>query len=321
MLPVFVSRTKCVNCSQPEHGECSRPKVCVNCKDEHCARDKECKVYKKEQEALLKSIVDHISVGHAKKLLSKSTYSDIVKVPKSSDIRTTSNAPTAKRAGNSRSLSSEVSATGTSLVSTSEASRTSFVGATKTPSEGASHSSTCGATLAATVVTPQASSAGIAKSSSSGTPQVSSGAPQSSIALAAQPDSQSPIDSGGRSNSQKYLEEISLPGSLPDIENSPDLPIVTVHRSDDDKEMEALSVCQKRPRIPSPPQSSSYAPRQKKNDKKENGVTIEDQSSKIPKLDRFGRPRKTKSQTSGISVSLPLNPKPEDSNKKVPKPK
>ena len=324
---VCVKDKICVNCSQPEHGECSRPKVCVNCKGEHCARDKECKVYKKEQEALLKSIVEHTSVGHAKKLLSKSTYSDVVKVSKSSDIRPANKTIPATHAGTSQfTLSSEVSITGTSLASTAEASRTSSVGANKTPSDGASHSSTCGVNLSSAVVTPQASFAGVAKSPSSEIPQGSSGAPQNSIVLAAQPDSQSPIDSGGRSSSQNNLDEISLPGSLPDIENSPDLsvslPIVTVHRSDDDKEMEALSVCQKRSHNPSPPQSSSSASRQKKSDKNERNNPTEDQSTKkIPKLDRFGRPRKPRSQTARTSVSLPSNHKSEDSSKKVPKPK
>ena len=69
----------CEFCSQPEHGDCDRQKLCVNCKEEHDARNKKCKVFKKEEEALLKSLAEHISIGHAKKLLARRSYSDIVR--------------------------------------------------------------------------------------------------------------------------------------------------------------------------------------------------------------------------------------------------
>ena len=69
----------CERCGQVEHEECSRSLACVNCKGDHRARDKNCVIYKKEQEALLKSVADHISVGYAKKLLAKGTYSDALK--------------------------------------------------------------------------------------------------------------------------------------------------------------------------------------------------------------------------------------------------
>ena len=69
----------CQFCSQPEHGECSRPRVCANCKENHDSRNKSCKVLKKEEEALLMSEAEHISIGHAKKLLSKRSYSDALK--------------------------------------------------------------------------------------------------------------------------------------------------------------------------------------------------------------------------------------------------
>ena len=70
----------CEFCSLPEHGECTKPKICVNCKGSHHARDKNCVEFKKEQEALIKSMDEHISIGHAKKLLAKkNSYSDVVK--------------------------------------------------------------------------------------------------------------------------------------------------------------------------------------------------------------------------------------------------
>ena len=69
----------CERCGQAEHEERSRSLACVNCKGVHRARDKECIVFKKEQEALLKSVAEHISVGYAKKLLAKGTYSDALK--------------------------------------------------------------------------------------------------------------------------------------------------------------------------------------------------------------------------------------------------
>ena len=69
----------CSYCSLREHGHCDNAKLCVNCKGDHHAADKSCTFYKREQEAVSKSHSDHISVGHAKKLLSKTKYSDIVK--------------------------------------------------------------------------------------------------------------------------------------------------------------------------------------------------------------------------------------------------
>ena len=60
----------CQFCSQPEHGACTRPRVCANCRESHDSRNKSCNIFKKEQEALLLSAAEHISIGHAKKLLS-----------------------------------------------------------------------------------------------------------------------------------------------------------------------------------------------------------------------------------------------------------
>ena len=93
----------CLVCSQPEHGDCSRPKVCANCKEAHHARDKNCKVFKKEQEALIKANAEHISVGHAKKLLTKrNSYSDAVKTSGSSTTNGANVGSPATNAGGSQ---------------------------------------------------------------------------------------------------------------------------------------------------------------------------------------------------------------------------
>ena len=68
----------CQFCSQPEHGACTRPRVCANCRESHDSRNKSCNIFKKEQEALLLSAAEHISIGHAKKLLSQRSYSAAV---------------------------------------------------------------------------------------------------------------------------------------------------------------------------------------------------------------------------------------------------
>ena len=68
----------CQFCSQPEHGACIRPRVCANCRESHDSRNKSCNIFKKEQEALLLSAAEHISIGHAKKLLSQRSYSAAV---------------------------------------------------------------------------------------------------------------------------------------------------------------------------------------------------------------------------------------------------
>ena len=74
------TRNKICNiCSEAEHGECSRQPLCVNCKKGHNARDKVCDYRNKELEAILKSQAEHISVGQAKRLLSRTVkYSDVV---------------------------------------------------------------------------------------------------------------------------------------------------------------------------------------------------------------------------------------------------
>ena len=69
----------CSNCSKSFHGECEQPKFCLNCKGQHRPNEKNCVTNKREQEALLKSEAEHISIGFAKKLLAKSRkYSEVV---------------------------------------------------------------------------------------------------------------------------------------------------------------------------------------------------------------------------------------------------
>ena len=59
---------------------CCPPPVCINCKEDHDARNKNCRVYKREQEAVNKANDEFISVGHAKKLLSRTPrYNEVVK--------------------------------------------------------------------------------------------------------------------------------------------------------------------------------------------------------------------------------------------------
>ena len=123
----------CVNCSQPEHGDCSRSKVCVNCKEEHQARDKNCKVLKREQEALLKSIAEHISIGHAKKLLARNSYSDVLRA-------TSGGAPRAPSGGAPRAPSG-----GAPRAPSGGAPRAPSGGAPPAPSGGASPAPSGGA--------------------------------------------------------------------------------------------------------------------------------------------------------------------------------
>ena len=72
----------CPSCSVPKEEThfCSPPPVCINCKGEHDARNRNCQVYKKEQEAVNKANDEFISVGQAKKLLSRTQrYNDVVR--------------------------------------------------------------------------------------------------------------------------------------------------------------------------------------------------------------------------------------------------
>ena len=72
---------KCATCSLEKlEGECLGPVLCLNCNGNHSARYKECAAYKKEMAAVEKAHAEHLSIGHAKRLLyTKSQYSEVVK--------------------------------------------------------------------------------------------------------------------------------------------------------------------------------------------------------------------------------------------------
>lgn len=53
--------------------------MCVNCKENHGSRSKDCRKFKLERDALVKSQAEHISVGHARKLLGSKKYSEALK--------------------------------------------------------------------------------------------------------------------------------------------------------------------------------------------------------------------------------------------------
>ena len=315
----------CESCAQPEHEECSRPVVCVNCKGDHRARDKQCTVFKKEQEALLKSVAEHISVGHAKKLLAKRMYSDAVKMQNS----------------NSVSLSTDID---TSRASSGGAPRASSGGASRASSGGASRASSGGASWASSGGASRASSGGASRASvgaprrfSDGAPKVpSAGTISSSLeALQASKVPQSSSDDteiqseprnlacpGARSGCMNDLDDFSLSGSLPDIHKLPSQivssPLVVVHRSNDDEEMEALAVRPKRARSPSSPHSRSRSHDRITKNKTERAS--ESPSSKKSSI-RSRSNSKDKSVSNKVSLSRSQIPKPIDPNKKIPKSK
>ena len=73
----------CANCSYPKEQDhlCEPPLRCINCKEAHSARDRNCSVFKREQAAVIKANDEHTSIGYAKKLLSrKLQYSEVVRV-------------------------------------------------------------------------------------------------------------------------------------------------------------------------------------------------------------------------------------------------
>ena len=143
----------CQFCSQPEHGACTRPRVCANCRESHDSRNKSCNIFKKEQEALLLSAAEHISIGHAKKLLSQRSYSAAVQDfhPK----------PALSTTGLDRPQTVQ-----------SKTSRASSGGAPRASSGGDPGASSGG--------DPGASSGGAPGASSGGAPGASSGAPRAS---------------------------------------------------------------------------------------------------------------------------------------------
>ena len=176
----------CQFCSQPEHGACTRPRVCANCRESHDSRNKSCNIFKKEQEALLLSAAEHISIGHAKKLLSQRSYSAAVQDfhPKPALSTTGLDRPQTVQSKTSRASSGGdpgTSSGGDPGASSGGASRASSGGAPRASSGGAPRASSGGAPRASSGGAPRASSGGAPRASSGGAPRASSGgAPRAS---------------------------------------------------------------------------------------------------------------------------------------------
>ena len=255
----------CQFCSQPEHGACTRPRVCANCRESHDSRNKSCNIFKKEQEALLLSAAEHISIGHAKKLLSQRSYSAAVQDfhPKPALSTTGLDRPQTVQSKTSRASSGGdpgASSGGASRASSGGAPRASSGGAPRASSGGAPRAFSCGAlpvsSGGASGVPPDGTS-----SSSLEAPQTS-GVPQgSSHNSGIRFEPQSPDCSLARSGSLSNLNYFSLSGSLPDLQNLPDSNEnfeIVVHKTMDAEEVESIAVGQKRARSPSSPHSNSH---------------------------------------------------------------
>ena len=279
----------CQFCSQPEHGACTRPRVCANCRESHDSRNKSCNIFKKEQEALLLSAAEHISIGHAKKLLSQRSYSAAVQDfhPKPALSTTGLDRPQTVQSKTSRASSGgapRASSGGDPVASSGGASRASSGGAPRASSGGAPWASSGGAPLASSGGDPRAfscgalpvSSGGASRTSAGGasgvpphgtsssslkTPQTS-GVPQgSSHNSGIRFEPQSPDCFLAQSGSPSNLNYFSLSGSLPDLQNLPDSNEnfeIVVHKTMDAEEVESIAVGQKRARSPSSPHSNSH---------------------------------------------------------------
>ena len=249
----------CERCAQPEHGECSSAAVCVNCKGVHRSRDKTCPVFKNEQEALLKSIAEHISIGQAKKLLSKRSYSDAVKLHNSNSVNVhVSRAPYGGGPWAPSVGSPPAHSGGVPLAPSGGAAPALCGGVPPAPSGGAPPASSgeappassCGAAPASSGGAPSASSSGASSAPSGGASKLISGG-----ALTASPPK-------NQSGSIIDLDEFILE----DIESSESSPVITVHRSNDGEEVEAQALRPKRPLPPpSPPLRSQSHDRGPKN--------------------------------------------------------
>ena len=218
----------CQFCSQPEHGACTRPRVCANCRESHDSRNKSCNIFKKEQEALLLSAAEHISIGHAKKLLSQRSYSAAVQdfhpkpalsttgldrpqtVQSKTSRASSGGAPRASSGGDPGAslgpplvgLSSLVGLLGPPGASSGGDPGASSGGDPGASSGGASRASSGGAPRASSGGAPRASSGGAPLASSGGAPLASSGgAPRASSGGAPRAFSCGalPVSSGGAS--------------------------------------------------------------------------------------------------------------------------
>ena len=287
----------CQFCSQPEHGACTRPRVCANCRESHDSRNKSCNIFKKEQEALLLSAAEHISIGHAKKLLSQRSYSAAVQDfhPKPALSTTGLDRPQTVQSKTSRASSGgapRASSGGDPVASSGGASRASSGGAPRASSGGAPRASSGGAPLASSGGAPRASSGGDPRAFSCGALPVSSGGASRTSAGGASGvpphgtsssslktpqtsgvpqgsshnsgirfEPQSPDCFLAQSGSPSNLNYFSLSGSLPDLQNLPDSNEnfeIVVHKTMDAEEVESIAVGQKRARSPSSPHSNSH---------------------------------------------------------------
>ena len=181
----------CQFCSQPEHGACTRPRVCANCRESHDSRNKSCNIFKKEQEALLLSAAEHISIGHAKKLLSQRSYSAAVQDfhPKPALSTTGLDRPQTVQSKTSRASSG-----GAPRASSGGDPGTSSGGDPGASSGGAPRASSGGAPRASSGGAPRASSGGAPRASSGGAPRASSGGAPRAFSCGALP-----VSSGGAS--------------------------------------------------------------------------------------------------------------------------
>ena len=189
----------CQFCSQPEHGACTRPRVCANCRESHDSRNKSCNIFKKEQEALLLSAAEHISIGHAKKLLSQRSYSAAVQDfhPKPALSTTGLDRPQTVQSKTSRASSGgapRASSGGDPGASSGGDPGASSGGASRASSGGAPRASSGGAPRASSGGAPLASSGGAPRASSGGAPRASSGGAPRAFSCGALP-----VSSGGAS--------------------------------------------------------------------------------------------------------------------------
>ena len=255
--------------------------MCANCRESHDSRNKRCNIFKKEQEALLLSAAEHISIGHAKKLLSQRSYSAAVQDfhPKPALSTTGLNRPQTVQSKTSRASSGgapRASSGGDPGASSGGASRASSGGGPRASSGGAPLASSGGAPRAFSCGALPVSSGGASRTSAGGASGVppdgtssssleapqTSGVPQgSSHNSGIRFEPQSPDCSLAQSGSPSNLNYFSLSGSLPDLQNLPDSNEnfeIVVHKTMDAEEVESIAVGQKRGRSPSSPHSNSH---------------------------------------------------------------
>ena len=303
---VCLKQKLCGSCSLQEHGDCSRTVKCINCKKDHNARDKNCQLYKSEEEAVLKSHADHISIGHAKKLLSKAKFSDVVKAnskPTHVGIPPNDRLPTSNLKGkDKKSLNA----------SSVEVPEPPSVKGSHAPSGGGSRSSS-GTPLAPPVV---------------GSPALSGGASSISAEISVAPAGASHVSLGGASwatletlmaTSGASLDEASQAISLPDIEVSPGEGLQTgiapvevhVQHNSDDMEFD-VGRGKKRRNSHSPPASpdnkgKAKIPDDKGEGKSSKGLPSKKQTHKVSASKEVSSRKKEKSKVPSLTRSVGKN--------------